>query len=74
MSNRISKLAYHLLGSCMSLDAACTDLGFNKDDLSFEELNDLDNQVVMCGNCGWWVSPYEFDGEFCFDCIPEEND
>lgn len=63
--------AAHFLGTCNSLETS-----------DFQELTDnaefcavLDDEVMCCEGCGWWVESGEI-GEtgVCFDCDPDPED
>ena len=78
--SRINDLIYHLQGTCISLEEACTDLGFDREDLTIEELKELDNWLFLCDNCGWWYNVGEraciehsefYDDNICIHCAPE---
>ena len=80
---RINDLVYHLQGTCISLEEACSDLGFDREDLTMEELEELDNWLFECDNCGWWydvgerasLTHSEFcDDNICIHCAPEFED
>ncbi len=70
---RIQELIDYLQGSCYSLYEGCNTLGIEEDDLTIEELEELDSQIFNCGVCGWWCEISEDsgigEGEFiCTDC------
>ncbi len=73
---RIDDLVYHLQGTCISLEEACADLGFDREDLTMKELEELDNCLFECDNCGWWYdvgerSDVDCDENICLHCAPE---
>lgn len=48
-----------LEGSCSSSDDVSEKLGFDFDDLSAEQLEEMDEKIFCCTQCGWW---YESSG------------
>lgn len=77
---RINKLICYLQGTSISLKEACNSLGFDRKDLTAEELEELDSQLFQCDNCGWWynidkrayIEHNRFqDNNICTDCAPE---
>lgn len=80
---RVDKLVYHLRGTCMSLEKACADFGFDSGDLTMTELEELDSLLFYCDNCGWWYDVDELacighskfqDDNICIHCAPEFYD
>lgn len=73
----INKLIEILKGTCLGLNMACESCGYTEDDLSIEELDQLDSEIFECACCGWWYETSEANdvaGEFlCNDCNAEEN-
>lgn len=70
-----------LKGSCVTLnDAIIThiDESYDEDDLTFDQLNKIDNEVFLCTECGWWSEiseAIEICGEYyCHDCKDSEDD
>jgi len=74
--SRISEIIEYLKGTCESLDSGCHVCGCTFDDLSVEELQELDGEIFMCGECNWWCELSEAngdDGSVCTDCHPNED-
>lgn len=80
---RIDELIHNLLGSCKSLGEACADLYFDREDLTVEELKELNNCLFLCDNCGWWYyvgeradleHPAFCDDNICSYCASEFED
>lgn len=73
--NLIDELIYHLNGTSLSLEEGCSDLGINSNDLSLEDLIEIDNWIFQCDGCGWWCDIGDrvsnSIGNFCSDCADE---
>lgn len=75
----INRVVEYLQGSCESLDSAIELLfsGTEFEDLTEEDLSTLDNAILNCPSCGWWVDSGEMgetvEGyeEVCDDCAEE---
>lgn len=67
----------YLQGTCMTLQAACQAYGYEEDDLTAPQLEEIDSQIFLCTTCGWWYeiadsSEDSPDGEnVCIECIEE---
>lgn len=62
-----------LQGTCKSLDDVLEDLGYDIGTVPFEVLQILDNNILRCECCEWWVEISECNEEgVCSDCAPEE--
>lgn len=77
MANRAEQLIEQLQGTLGDLSSACEELGFDEDDLTEKEISDLDEAIMCCPNCGWWVESSDFklnssDEEVCSDCFEED--
>ena len=69
------ELLDYIQGSSQSLFHACIQLGFEEDDLTMEQLGDLDEAYTCCPGCGWWVESYRMQtDEECDDCYEGEDD
>lgn len=70
-AKRINNLIHHIQGTCISLEEACNDLGFDREDLTMDELEELDNWVFQCDDCGWWYDCGDrtYNDEFGNTCI-----
>lgn len=69
--DRITILIDYLKGTCHSLDDACETFGFQEDDLTPEELEQLDEEIFCCGTCDWWHESDEacgYDANMCESC------
>lgn len=79
---RIRKVADHLLGTCESLDAGLqTEFGEDVDinDIDIKLLEELDDIVLLCESCGWWMETGEAqdgkdDEQICQQCATDEDD
>jgi hypothetical protein len=76
---QLSVLIDHLQGTCKGLSDACEDLGFKYNDLTMEQLEEIDNHLFQCDHCGWWYeiseqSDLETDDNMCKDCEDEMRD
>jgi len=71
MITRLDRLIEALMGTCMSLDDACDSINFQKDELTMDELCNLDCHIFQC-ECGWWCDTGEMnDGSLCDDCMED---
>lgn len=64
-------LTEYLQGTCKSLDEGLDNLypGMTQDDLTPEDFDEIDNEIFLCDNCGWWCEISEQDDNgFCLDC------
>lgn len=75
MEDKIEKLIEHLRGTCVSMYEGCADMDIDEDDLTLEELQQVDNEIFRCASCGWWYDKdecNEVNGEWvCDDCNEE---
>lgn len=77
MSDIKEQLRDTLLGTCLSVEEAATQLGL---DLSSQEALDLvaDTDIEICDQCGWWCEQSELDeNQRCDDCQepdPEDDE
>lgn len=57
-------------GTCRDLETVVEELTSRDfDDLTVSELQEIDNCVVCCETCGWWVDAGEVDEDGnCEDC------
>ena len=74
---RIQTLIDYLQGTCKSLGEGCNDLEIDEEDLTDDELEELDLQIFNCSQCGWWSEICEDsgtgEGEFiCNDCADSD--
>ena len=65
------RLAFHLLGTCISIETALAELNIACDEET--ALHKIAYDVEACSDCGWWFEPSELvaeDGEAgtCKDC------
>ncbi len=65
----IPEIAEDLRGTCKTLDDVLEAMGYNIDDMSTDMLASLDDEVMLCDTCGWWIEACEMeDGYECNDC------
>ena len=77
-NEQLQELIAYLQGSCKSLDEACQDM-FEQDSgdcLTTEQLEEIDQEIFNCTQCGWWFELAEEseseDGEMiCNGCADE---
>lgn len=72
-ADRARDLAPRLLGTCMSLAEA---LGPNEEHLinNAEFCSELDQHVLECTKCSWWVETDEINGDGeCEDCADADE-
>lgn len=74
-SEGIRKVAETLEGSCKSLDDVLCDVfdyengTLTSTDLPIELLRELDDIVMECQSCSWWVEASEVDDDsVCEEC------
>ncbi len=73
-SDKIDELVDHLQGTTDTLGCGCETIGVDEDDLSSENLEQIDNAIFNCSACGWWCDISENVGEddmICADCEDE---
>ncbi len=77
----IQGLIESLQGTCMkTIDEEKVHFGWGKDEeLTDEELSEIDNCIFQCDCCGWWCETSEEgnsgDGErICRDCSDNDED
>jgi hypothetical protein len=74
---QVLELADYLQGTTNNLDDVTIDLfGVCQDELSFEDLVELDLTVFQCENCGWWADSGEMSDDpghdwQCRDCASD---
>jgi formylmethanofuran dehydrogenase subunit E len=68
----------HLRGTCMSLQEGLNNFDILEEDLEDEDYELLDENIMRCDGCGWWVESHEIDNSsgdaFCKDCVEEEDE
>jgi formylmethanofuran dehydrogenase subunit E len=74
--SQIEELIQHLNGSSLTLDNACQQLfDCGEDNLTVEQLEEIDQQIFQCETCGWWFErgeQAEAEGDFnCEQCATE---
>lgn len=70
----MKKLIMILEGTCMSLNDGLGMIGCCYDDLSLEDLYELDDALFECDGCGWWYPvPCEDEG-LCEQCYKEKEE
>lgn len=71
---QLQEIINSVQGTCSSLGYVCEGLGFNEDDLTLDQLSEIDDCYIQCPNCGWWVEPHELANEdMCEDCYEAEE-
>ncbi len=58
----------HLRGSCRSVYDAEQAFGLDGLEDSRVFCEELDAELFMCGDCGWWAEQGEGDGDRCEEC------
>lgn len=75
---KMREVAEYLRGTCKSLeDGLQTEFGEDADAMDFdiELLRELDDAVMNCESCNWWVETGEIDDDGnCTDCQVENDD
>ena len=79
---RVEKLIEFLYGRCCSLSYACHKLGFDEDDLTDTEEDELYESIFQCEECWTWIDANDeevsSDGRsICSTCyynLEEEED
>lgn len=73
--NQFQELLDAIQGSNKTLTTICSDFGFEEEDLTEDQLDEIDATYVHCPCCGWWVEAGEMvDEEHCTDCCEDEED
>lgn len=73
----VQNIIDYLQGTCDSLQVACSAYGYDEDDLTMEQLEELDNQIFRCASCEWWCDQgqsRDVDGENYCDSCAEDAD
>ena len=71
----LEELIDYIQGTCKSLFETCMELGFEEDDLTIGQLEELDNAYTCCPSCGWWVESSRMQtDEECDDCYEGEDE
>lgn len=70
----VQELIYDLLGTCSNIEDHLPE-GMEYDDLTTEDLQVIDDQIMLCEQCGWWVELDECFNEdgYCHDCRDDDN-
>lgn len=64
----INTIIDSLRGSCQTLDESLPD-EMEFIDLTKEDFDQLDGEIFLCEDCGWWCEEYENTGDnICDDC------
>lgn len=76
-TDEVHELAETLQGSANYLESVCMDL-FETDDIAIESLQELDQMIFQCEQCGWWMEHSEMtedpDHDWqCRECVDEEE-
>jgi hypothetical protein len=71
----INELISKLNGSCLSIDEACEEMGFLEEDLTTEQIEHIETEILKCDSCGWWSEAYDLtfiNGDnLCSNCNEE---
>lgn len=71
---QIQALAGDLLGTCDTLDEHLPD-GVKFEALTFEDCSRLDDEVMRCEACSWWVeSGYTNENGECDECVEDTDE
>jgi hypothetical protein len=68
----LNELIANLLGTMLSIEEVAEEMGFNVEDLSYEDWRYIDESIFLCEVCGWWCESPSWDG-LCLDCWEEEE-
>lgn len=75
MTDRMDNVISTLQGTIGSMWEACESNGFNEDELTIEETEQLDEAITQCEGCGWWVETSDCNNEnengdyVCHNCV-----
>jgi len=73
MTERMDSIIADLEGTCQRFADVLSTYEIKEDDLSFDELQQLDDSIYCCSNCGWWSESGDQDEDGnCSDC--QEDD
>lgn len=78
----LSTIFSSLVGTCMpTMDTILDDYGLDVEilitRLGFQELEVyeiLDENALMCEDCGWWESPDMMEDGVCYECRRDRDD
>lgn len=74
-TSRVQEVIDDLVGTAQDLGSVCEQHGFTQDQLTRDELAQIDDWIFECEVCGWWCGTDErFDAETCTDCHEAEED
>jgi hypothetical protein len=66
---QIQDIEARLVGSCADFKDVLPE-GISEDDLTHEDLIEIDQRIALCEECGWWVDAGEINEEGkCEDCV-----
>ena len=72
--DQIHELAGDLMGTCGDIDEHLPE-GITFDDLTLEDCSLLDDEVMKCDECGWWVESGLINDEGkCDECVEDEDE
>jgi hypothetical protein len=70
----IDEIASYLEGTCKDISDVLPE-GIKLDDLTQDQLFELDSKVLLCDVCGWWMAPEDFyEGNTCQECHDDGQD
>lgn len=59
-------------GTCLSKLEVCAAIGIEEDDIFISDWQIIENKIVLCDVCGWWVEPSEVFEDYgdlvCEEC------
>jgi len=76
-NEQLERLKDYLIGSCNTIQEAMETLfELDEDDLTDEEIENLDQDIFKCAECGWWCEISEESGIdesdlICNDCAED---
>lgn len=73
MMIKIKDIIDNLQGTCNTLQSACKEIGIEECDLTEDDLLEIDNEIFLCDECGWWYEIIEVIEtgitQICSDCF-----
>lgn len=69
----ITELIEDLKGTCKTIEEFLPE-GMGREDITEEELEELDQEIFNCETCNWWYEQAEnVEGETCSNCGEDEE-
>lgn len=70
----VQQLIESLKGTCKTIEEFLPE-GMEREDLTAEDEEELDQEIFCCEQCSWWYEQAENTGdETCSDCNEDEDD